>query len=358
MRKGKYFGTTIVFVLVVSLVVSLVAGACAPAAEEEAPEVGPVEVFEWKVQSGFPAAALAHQLFIDFTERLDEVSDGRVVITPFAGGDIVPVMETFDSIIAGLLEGDYSGSGYWSGKEPALVLLSAVPGDPTEVWQQDAWWWEGGGVELARELYSAYDIYFVAPISLGAESIQFKEPVRTFDDFKGVKIRTIAGITAEFFEKLGASIVLLPGGEVYTALETGVINAFEYGDPATNWPVGFHEVTDYFVYPSAHAPNSVWNFTVSMAAWNELPGDLQAVVETTSREWNAKAWYTSLITTEEVIGKLIDYGNERIFWSEEMYAQQREMGLEIWDEWSDKSPMFTKLVRSKKDFMRDLGLID
>ena len=344
--------------LALALVIPLVASACAKAPEEEAPEVGPAEVFEWRVQTAHPAAALAHQLFIEFTERLEEVSDGRVVITPFAGGDIVPTFETFDNIAAGVIEGDYTGSVYWSGKDPAFVLLSAVPGDPTEVWQQDAWYWEGGGIELARELYGQYGIYYVAPFSLGAESIQFKEPVRTLDDFDGVKIRTIAGITAEFFEKLGCSVVLLPGGEVLTALGTGVIDAFEYGDPATNWPVGFHEVTDYFVYPSAHAPNSIWNFDVSVTAWNELPADLQAIVETTAREGNANTWYSSLIATMEAIDNLIAYGNERIFWSEEMYAQQREMGLEIWDEWSEKSPMFAKLVRSKKAFMRELGLID
>ena len=393
MRKGKYFGTTIVFVLVVSLVVSLVAGACAPAAptgEEGAEEIAklegdlaasekkvgnleddvsdledeiaalkkPAEVFEWRVQTAHPAAALAHQLFIEFTEKLEVASDGRVVITSFAGGDIVPTFETFDSIVAGVIEGDYTGSVYWSGKDPAFMLLSAVPGDPTEVWQQDAWYWEGGGVELARELYGEYGIYYVAPFSLGAESIQFKEPVRTFDDFDGVKIRTIAGITAEFFEKLGCSPVLLPGGEVLTALGTGVIDAFEYGDPATNWPVGFHEVTDYFVYPSAHAPNSIWNFDVSMDAWNALPADLQAVVETTAREGNANTWYSSLIATMEAIDNLTDYGNERIFWTEEMYAQQRVMGQELWDTWEDQSPMFVKLVTSKKDFMRSLGLID
>ena len=318
----------------------------------------PAEVFEWRVQSAHAAAALAHQLFIEFTERLEEVSDGRVVITPFAGGDVVPVFETFDNIVAGVIEGDLTGSVYWSGKDPAFMLLSAMPGDPTEVWQQDAWYWEGGGVELARELYGEYGIYYVAPFSLGAESIQFKNPVRTFADFDGVKIRTIAGITAEFFEKLGCSVVLLPGGEVYTALETGLIDAFEYGDPATNWPVGFHEITDYFVYPSAHAPNSIWNFDIGLDAWNKLPSNLQALVETTAREANANTWYTSHVATYEAISNLIDYGNERIFWSEEMYADQREMGLEIWDAWSDRSPMFAKLVSSKKAFMKELGLID
>ena len=173
-----------------------------------------------------------------------------------------------------------------------------------------------------------------------------------------MKIRTIAGITAEFFEKLGCSVVLLPGGEVYTALETGLIDAFEYGDPATNWPVGFHEITDYFVYPSAHAPNSIWNFDIGLDAWNKLPSNLQALVETTAREANANTWYTSHVATYEAISNLIDYGNERIFWSEEMYADQREMGLEIWDAWSDRSPMFAKLVSSKKAFMKELGLID
>jgi len=318
----------------------------------------PAEVFEWRVQTAHAAAALAHKLFVEFTERLAEVSDGRVIITPFAGGDVVPVFETFDNIIAGTIEGDLTGSVYWSGKDAAFVLFSAVPGDPTEVWQQDAWYWEGGGIELARELYGEYGIFYVSPMSLGAESIHFKEPVRSFDDLEGVKIRTIAGITAEFFEKLGCSVVLLPGGEVYTALETGVIDAFEYGDPATNWPVGFHEIVDYFVYPSAHAPNSIWNFNVGVDVWNELPNDLQALVEATAREANANTWYTSHLATYEAIDKMIEYGNERIYWSAEMYAEQREMGLEIWDAWSEKSPMFAKVVESKKDFMRDLGLID
>jgi TRAP-type mannitol/chloroaromatic compound transport system substrate-binding protein len=384
--KTKYF-----ILVGLALVISLIAGACAPAAptgeevdcsdveadlaasekkvddlEDEVSDLEkeiadlkkPAEVFEWRVQTAHAAAALAHTLFVDFTEKLEDISDGRVVITPFAGGDIVPVFETFDNIIAGTIEGDLTGSVYWSGKDPAFVLFSAVPGDPTEVWQQDAWYWEGGGIDLARELYGQYGIYYVAPMSLGAESIHFKEPVRTFADFEGVKIRTIAGITAEFFEKLGCSIVLLPGGEVYTALETGVIDAFEYGDPATNWPVGFHEITDYFVYPSAHAPNSIWNFDVGVDVWNELPTYLQHLVETTAREANANTWYTSHLATYEAIDKMIDYGNERIYWTPEMYAEQREMGLEIWDAWSEKSPMFAKVVKSKKNFMRDLGLID
>ncbi|MCL0065386.1 hypothetical protein M1N79_00635 [Dehalococcoidia bacterium] len=228
--KKRIGSMTMVLVLILAL--SLVAIGCPeeeveqPPPEVVAPE--PVVIHEWNIQSVMAAGWAAYPPFVALTEKIYEMTDGRVVITPHPCGAIVGPFEKFDSVAAGVLDGMHSWSSYWIGKDPAFVGGPGLTAAFEEDWQLEAWYWERGGLELMREVYAGFDLFLVGPSTYGAESLHFVKPVDTLAEFQGLLFRTPPGMTSDLFGRLGAEIVVLPGGEIYLALDKGIILGTEF----------------------------------------------------------------------------------------------------------------------------------
>ena len=150
-------------------------------------------------------------------------------------------------------------------------------------WQAEAWFHHRGGLQMLRQAYAKYNAYPVGVSWWGVESVVSKKPINKMDDFKGVKFRSPQGMTAEILTKLGASIVVLPGGEVYSALDKGVVDAADWATISMNQRMGFHEVAKFPTKLFHSMP--VQEFTVNMEAWKKLPDDIKAIVSTSVREW-------------------------------------------------------------------------
>lgn len=224
---------------------------------QQSEDADSTSVIEWKAQSLWQAGTLPHQLFENFARRVGERSEGRLTIEPLAVNSIVSSPESLDAVGAGILQAQHSGPGYFSGKDAAFALLGDLQGGFENPEQMQQWMETGGGLALARELYARYNVYFVGGVWFGMESLVSKKPIRKLDDFKGVKIRAPQGLGQDIFLRLGAAPVNLPGSEVYTALERGVVDASDWGTLSMNQDLGFHKLAPYPIFPGYHSRKSV-----------------------------------------------------------------------------------------------------
>jgi len=351
--------------LALLLALSPVAMGCPPppveVVEKIVPWPGyPEPQFVWRVQTVSPAGiAVWYEPFLAFVERVRELSRGRLVIEPFPCGAIVGPFEVFDAVVAGVFEGFHSWPSYWVGKEPAFTHFSGMVMSLPEQWMVEAWYWEGGGIELARELYAKFDLFYVGPVGYGTEIMQFVRPVYGLACFDGMLFRTPAGITADFVAGMGASIVILPGGEIFTAVELGVIEGFEWCPLPINYPMGFHLVAPYFIHPGFHLLAGATEFVVHMDHWNALPPYLQEIVVAAVREWSAAGYHRLRIDEAYYLARMLAAGNVWLPpFPEEDMAEIRQIAVGVWEEWAAKSPFSARVVESKLDFKRHLGVLD
>ncbi|MCL0041375.1 hypothetical protein M1N08_01335 [Dehalococcoidia bacterium] len=317
----------------------------------------PVVIHEWKVQSVHHAGWAVYESFLRFAEKVYEMSDGRLRITPFPCGAVVGAFDVFDAVREGVLQAYHSWSSYWVGKDPAFVAFCGMAGGFPEDWQLESWFWKRGGIELARELYAEWDLFFVGPQQYGPESNHFVHRIYTIDCLDGMLFRTPAGMTADLFEKLGAGVVILPGGEIYMALEKGTIEGTEFMPISVMYDMGIHEVAPYFVAHGFHQPTGATEFVVCMEAWEALEPDLQAIVETAVRSWSMDQWFTAVLGNLAARKKMLEFGNTELFYAEECLARVREVAMEVWDMWAAKSPAAAVIIESQKAFLRELGLL-
>jgi len=245
-----------------------------------------VQTIEWKLVTTWPKnlPGLGHTPEV-FADMVEEMSGGRLRVHVYGAGEIVPAFEVFDAVSGGVAEMGHGASYYWKGKIPASVFFTAVPFGMTAQ-EINGWLHYGGGMALWEEAYAPAG---VVPLAGGSTGVQmagwFNREIRSVDDLRGLRMR-IPGLAGEVFSAAGGEAVRIPGGEIYTALQTGVIDAVEWVGPFNDLALGLHEVAEYYYYPGWHEPGSILEFTVNAKALASLPEDLQAIVRHASRAAN------------------------------------------------------------------------
>jgi len=221
----------------------------------------------------------------NFARYVNEMSGGRLEVRVFGAGEIVPAFEVFDAVSQGAAEVGHGASYYWKGKIPAAVFFTAVPFGMTAQ-EMNGWLHYGGGLELWQELYAPFG---VIPFAGGSTGVQmagwFNRELRSAKDLSGLKMR-IPGLAGEVFDAAGGTAVGIAGGEVYTSMQTGVIDAVEWVGPYNDRTLGLNEVAEFYYYPGWHEPGAMLEFTVNAAAFTQLPRDLQAIVRYAARAAN------------------------------------------------------------------------
>ena len=246
----------------------------------------PVEATEWKLVTtwpkGLPGLGSAPE---NFARRVGEMSNGRLTVRVYGAGEVVPPFEVFDAVAQGVAEMGHGAAYYWKGKIPASVFYTAVPFGMTAQ-EMNGWLHYGGGLELWRELYAPFG---VRPFAGGSTGVQmagwFNRELKSAADLDGLKMR-IPGLAGEVFAASGGTAVRLAGGEIYTSMQTGVIDAVEWVGPYNDRTLGLMEVAEYYYYPGWHEPGAMLEFTVNQDAFDQLPHDLQAIVEGAARATN------------------------------------------------------------------------
>ena len=314
------------------------------------------KTFKWKSQCFWSAGELPYKVFQDFCGRMKKLTDGRLEITPFSGGAVVGVFECLDAVGKNVLQANSDWPGYATGKEPALAVFGDMIFGYSHPWQMDAWYHYKGGLQMLRELYAKFNVYCVGMNWWGVESIPSKKPLRRLEDFKGLKIRCPQGMTADLLSKLGASVIVLPGGEVYSALERAVIEATDWGTPSINYRMGFHEVAKYFNYPGFHSMPA-GTFYVNMDEWKKLPDDLKQILETAAREYCWDLVERIALDDISAVTAMVKKGATSIAWSDEETRRIRKAAEVVWDEWAARSPLTKKVIDSQKAWLKELHLL-
>ncbi|GAB4171068.1 MAG: TRAP transporter substrate-binding protein [Geothermobacteraceae bacterium] len=253
------------------------------------------KTFKWKMVMPWSKGLLFYDMAQHFADSVKLASGGRLDIKVFSAGELVGAMETFDAVSKGAAEVGHDWPGYWKGKNENFVSFASVPfGLDAEGY--NIWLYERGGLEQMQELYGRYNLVAFPCGNGGQEMGLFSNKKATkLEDFKGMRIRT-PGWFMDIMNQLGASVSPLPGGEVYLALERGVIDAAEFSAPAINYPMGFDEITKYVIEPGVHQPSVQCSVFFNKKAWDSLPADLQWIVKIAAKEtqlW-ANAWIENL----------------------------------------------------------------
>ena len=310
----------------------------------------------WKMQSLWQAGSVNQKVFANWTDDVKKASGGRIEITPLPVGAVVGYAETLDAVGAGILEGHHSGGPYFSGKEPALALTGDLSGGFENPYQMQMWFYYGGGIELAREIYKKFNIHYIGPVWWGVESIPAKKAINTLEDFKGVKMRVPEGLGAEIFRRLGAGVVTLPGSEVYTSLERGVIEASDWGTLGMNQDLGYHKIAQFPLYPGFHSMPAA-EVAVNLDKWNALPDDLKAMMDMAVREFAVDMVQTIALEDMKAFKAAKTEGVQPIDWPQSERRRFREVAQQAWADWAKKSPMAQKVYDSQMAFMKTLGLL-
>ncbi len=262
----------------------LAAAASVAACSREDPQCAdgtaePLETFEWSCVTSWPPKYPGLGIAVDnLAERVEKASDGRLKIKVYGGGELVPSLEVFDAVSRGTVEMGHDASYYHKGKVAAAQFFTAIPFGMNAA-ELDGWLYYGGGLELWRELYAPHHI---VPLPCGNTGVQkggwFNREINSVDDLKGLKIR-IPGLGGEVILRAGATPVTMPGSEIYTSLQTGVVDAAEWVGAYNDVALGLHETARYYYYPGWQEPSAGLELLINDEAWASLPADLQAIVE-------------------------------------------------------------------------------
>jgi TRAP-type mannitol/chloroaromatic compound transport system substrate-binding protein len=313
-------------------------------------ESGNIESLRWRVTSSFTnAMPVIGQTPTKLATALREVSFGAIDFALYEPGEIVPAFEITESIKEKKIEAGFMSIGYDQGRIPASTLFAAVPFG-MEPMEFTSWWYYGEGRELSEMLYEDHDVMPILCSISGPETAGwFREPIESLDDIVGLKIR-FAGIGGKILQRLGASVTMIPGGEIFQALEKGAIDASEFSLPAIDQLLGFGRVAKYNYFPGWHQPFSTGHFLINLQVWKSLNNETQAIIRL-----GCRAMVTdTMAEAESLQGAVIrDFPRQGIFAETlplEILEELRRVSIEVLDEEAAKDADFARILRSQRQF--------
>lgn len=332
------------------------AAACAGREGTERGSGGGNERFQWKMVTSWPpnfpglgtgAAELAR--------RITAASGGRLTVKVYAAGELVPAFEVFDAVARGTAEMGHSAAYYWKGKAEAAPYFCTVPFGMSAQ-EMNAWLERGGGLELWRELYAPFGL---VPFPAGNTGVQmagwFKREIRGVADLRGLKMR-IPGLGGEVMARLGALPVNLPGGEIFTALQTGAIDACEWVGPYNDLAFGFHRVAKFYYYPGWQEPGPTLECIVNKKAYESLPGDLRELIAACCAAVNDAMLADYTANNRIALKALVEeHGVELRPLPEEVLSALREATETVLAESARRDPMSARVRESMQGFQREVA---
>ena len=253
-------------------------GACARDQADCGPAAGAGKTFEWNLVTSWPPGLPGLGVGVEnLARRIEIASNGRLKIKVYAGGELVPALEVLDAVSRGTVQMGHDSAYYHRGKVPAAQYYTVVPFGQT-VHEINAWLYYGGGLELWRELYEPFN---VIPFPAGNTGVQmagwFNKEINSVEDLKGLKMR-VPGLGGEVMQRAGVTQITVPASEIFTALQTGAVDAAEWVGPYNDLSLGLNKAARYYYYPGWHEAGPMLQCTVNKDAWDELPADLQEIV--------------------------------------------------------------------------------
>jgi len=281
---------------------ALISSACNNSVNSSVPNIVANKKYKWKMVTtwppNFPILGEGAVLYADWVR---ELSNGMMDIKVFGGGELVPPLEAFDAVTNGAVEMGSGCSYYWAGINPAFQFFASIPFGMHSN-ELDLWLLEGGGMDLWKEIYSRYNL---VPFQAGNTGQQmggwFNREINEIQDFKGLKMR-MPGLGGKVLERVGASTVLVPGGELYISLERGVIDATEWIGPFHDYIMGFHKIAKYYYSPGWHELGTGLELFANKRAFMNLPDELKQILKEASTKLHQ--WVTNSFTEKNEIYRL------------------------------------------------------
>ena len=309
-----------------------------------------------RIQTHHSPETLPGKIFLQFVQDVETNSGGRIDIEEFMSSSVVKSVETFDAASTGILDGDMTGAAYQTGKDPAFQFLGDVMGGYEQPHQMRDWLNEGGGRAIADELYANYNMHLVGFWGQVPESLSSTKPIAGPDDLKNWKFRSPPGMETEIFTRLGASPIVMDFGEVFTALNTGVVDGADMAALNTNKSAGLYDICEYATYPGWHSMPAD-HLAIRLDKWNELPPDLQQVITDALEKAARDIEEQSQSENEKAAEELTAQGITLHDWSDEDVREYRDFAQQVWLEWAEKSPLAKRAVESHIEYMKKIGLL-
>ena len=286
------------------------------------------------------------------TNALREASGGAVDIRLYEPGEVVPAFGISEAVRDGKIESGYTWLGYDQGRIPSAALLGAVPFG-MEPWEYAAWWFDAGGREVGQALYAKHNSHILFCGITGPETAGwFREPIRSLADLRGLKIR-FAGIGGKVIERTGASVTMLPGGEIFQALEKGAIDATEYALPIVDQALGFNRIATYNYYPGWHQPSSASHLIVNTDVWNRTSAADQALIETACTAGVMRNLAHSEASQGTVIAGFPDIGVSAEMLPDDVLRELERITEAVLEEEARNDPDFATILASQNAFRAD-----
>jgi len=310
----------------------------------------PARTYHWKMVTAWPKnypglGTSAERL----AERVTTMSGGRLTVKVYAAGELVPALEVFDSVSRGTAELGHGAAYYWKGKVPTAQFFTSVPFGLSAI-EMNAWLSKGDGQKFWEEAYAPHG---VKPMVVGNSGMQmggwYNKEINSLDDLKGLKIR-MPGLGGEVLSRLGATTVNLPGGEVFTALQTGAIDATDWVSPYNDLAFGLHKAARYYYYPGWQEPQAVLELLVNQKAFDDLPEDLQAILTEATRAASRDMLDDYTWNNALALDQLKQQGVELRRFPDEVLVAMREQSEQILAQLAEQSELNGRIWASMKAY--------
>ncbi|XOV92840.1 MAG: TRAP transporter substrate-binding protein [Bacteroidota bacterium] len=324
--------------------------------DDRGPYINFNNTYRWKMTTtwppNFPITGEGCKMIADYVKQM---SGGRMEIIVYGAGELIPALEGFDAVSNGAVEMNHAAAYYWAGKIPVAPFFTTVPFG-MNAQQMMAWMTVGGGQELWDEVYAPYNLMGRMAGNTGFQmGGWFNKEINSLSDLNGVKMR-IPGLGGKVFAKAGGTPVLVSGGELYTNLERGVIDATEWIGPYHDYLLGLHQVAKYYYYPGWHETNAVLELLINKDKFNELPSDLQEIIKAACSRSNN--WVLSQFNYQNglYLKKIQEVKSVSIRrFPKEVMDGLRKASKETLDELAANDPLTSKVYTAYNDFRKDIS---
>jgi len=308
------------------------------------------EEVRWKVSSAFTTnLPVVGEGVVQVAADLKAVSAGSIELEVFEPGEVVPPFEITESVKERKIQAGYTWVGYDQGRIPASALIASVPFG-MEPMDFSAWWYYGGGRELGEALYHEHEVQPVLCALTGPETAGwFRTPVETLDDLAGMKIR-FAGLGGKTLQRIGASVTMIPGGEIFQALEKGAIDATEFSIPVVDQLLGFDRVAKFNYFPGWHQPFSTAHLLINLKVWNELTEETRRLIRLACQANVTNTLAQSEALQGEVIKNFSAKGVSAETLPLELLKTLRTVAQEVLDEEAAGDAHFARILSSQREF--------
>ncbi len=294
------------------------------------------------------------EMVIDLADNINRLGGEDLSVKVYGPGKLVEALEVLDAVSAGKVEAGFGAAGFWMGKIPASPLFSAVPFGPNAS-EYIAWFYGGNGSKLYQEMYDIHG--FNVKVMIGGmippeSSGWFAQEIKSLDDLKGLKMR-FYGLGGDIMKQYGVAVRLLPPGEIFPALEKGVIDATEFSMPSIDERLGFYKIVNYNYFPGWHQQATAFELLINKDVWETLTDRQKAILEIASQANVVNGIAKGESSQGPTLKRNAERGVKLLTWPPEMVESFRKTWVEVARERSAEDPFFKKVWDDLQQFRRE-----